>query len=171
MVRRGRRSRFRGGAWVFPGGAVEPEDGIGEAALCAAAARELREETGIALSQATPLIVFSHWTTPPSFAIRFDTWFYLGLAPAGANPHVDGYEVTAARWYAPSAALDAARAGEIALPAPTTRQLEQLTRFASSAALIEHASQADFCLLQPPTLGSGEMARIALPGEPDAHTA
>ncbi len=36
-----------GGAWVFPGGAVDRAEGDGEAALRAAAMRELEEEAGL----------------------------------------------------------------------------------------------------------------------------
>ena len=35
-----------GGVWVFPGGAVDADDGDGEDAQRAAAIRELREEAG-----------------------------------------------------------------------------------------------------------------------------
>ena len=45
-------ARFMGGAWVFPGGAVD-EDGEGETALRAAAVRELPRRPG-SPSLATP---------------------------------------------------------------------------------------------------------------------
>ena len=51
-------SRFMGGAWVFPGGAVDREDGAGDAALRAAAVRELAEEAGVGL-RPSELVAFS----------------------------------------------------------------------------------------------------------------
>ena len=36
-----------GGAWVFPGGAVDRGEGDGQARLRAAALRELQEEAGV----------------------------------------------------------------------------------------------------------------------------
>ena len=69
--------------------------------------------------------------------IRFDTWFYLAHAPAGAEPAVDGAEIVQWRWYEPLAALAAARAGEILLVFPTIKHLEQISAFASADALIE----------------------------------
>lgn len=59
MVQRGTTAKFMAGAWVFPGGVVDPEDsfaetmahtGVADPALApwvSAAARELAEETGI----------------------------------------------------------------------------------------------------------------------------
>ena len=52
LVQRNPNARFMGGAWVFPGGAVDRHEGHGDQALRAAAVRELEEEAGISL--ATP---------------------------------------------------------------------------------------------------------------------
>ena len=53
LVQRTPHARFMGGAWVFPGGAVTPEDGEGDAALPAAGIRELEEEAGIRIRDPT----------------------------------------------------------------------------------------------------------------------
>ncbi len=166
LVQRNPRARFMGGAWVFPGGAVDRREGHGQDALRAAAVRELAEEAGIELGGAHELIPFSRWITPAEVRTRFDTWFYLAALPAGAQARVDGSEVIDARWYAPAAALEAARGGELLLVFPTIKHLEQLSSFASADALIAHARGREVRPVQPRVLVSGETARIVLPGEP-----
>src|SRR4051794_35290322 len=57
LVKRNPRARFMGGAWVFPGGAVDRgEAGEGDAAHRAAALRELGEEAQIHLDDPATLI-------------------------------------------------------------------------------------------------------------------
>ena len=86
------------GVWVFPGGAVDPDDGDGEAGYRACAVRELEEEAGIALPADEELVLFSRWITPEVVSRRFDAWFFLALAPAHTPPEPDGIETTEARW-------------------------------------------------------------------------
>ena len=166
LVRRNPDARFMGGAWVFPGGAVDRQEGEGDAALRAAAVRELAEEAGIEIGWPDALVPFARWITPAEVRIRFDTWFYLAPAPALVQPVVDGAEIVDARWYQPAAALEAAREGELFLVFPTIKQLEQLTGFPSAQALIEHARAREIRPIQPRVLSSGESSRIVLPGEP-----
>jgi len=166
LAQRNPGARFMGGAWVFPGGAVSPQDGDGDAGLRAAAARELREEAGIALEDPEQLVKFSRWITPAAVKIRYDTSFFLAPAPDGAQPQIDGAEVVDAGWFAPSAALAAAAAGEILLVFPTIKHLEQLSRFDSATTLLRHARTRTVEPVQPRVLGTGETARIVLPGEP-----
>jgi 8-oxo-dGTP pyrophosphatase MutT (NUDIX family) len=166
LAQRNPRSKFMGGAWVFPGGAVGPDDGDGPAGLRAAAVRELAEEVGIQLSDPAGLVAFSRWITPPESKIRYDTWFFLARAESGAQPRIDGSEMIDARWFTPAAALAAGRAGEILLVFPTIKHLEQLQRFDSAAAVLEHAANQTISPVQPRVVGTGETARIVLPDEP-----
>jgi 8-oxo-dGTP pyrophosphatase MutT (NUDIX family) len=155
-----------GGAWVFPGGAVDRNEGEGDGALRAAALRELREEAGIALASPAELIPFSRWITPAQVKIRFDTVFYLAPLPSGATETVDGREVVDSRWYGPGDALESASNGELFLVFPTIKHLEQLSAFRSATELIDHARGREVRPVQPRVLLSGETARIVLPGEP-----
>ena len=86
LVQRNPQQRFMGGAWVFPGGALHADD----ADLAAAAVRELAEEAGIALPAAAELVPWSRWITPEEVKVRFDTWFFVAEAPAGAEATPDG---------------------------------------------------------------------------------
>ncbi len=166
LVQRNPNARFMGGAWVFPGGAVDRNEGHGDGALRAAAIRELEEEAGIRVGDPASLVAFSRWITPPEVKIRFDTWFYLAPLPDGAVARVDGSEVVDARWYTPAAALQARTRGELFLVFPTIKHLEQLSAFESADALLAHAHGREVLPVEPRVVGQGETARIVLPGEP-----
>jgi 8-oxo-dGTP pyrophosphatase MutT (NUDIX family) len=165
LVKRNPESRFMGGAWVFPGGAVDRSEGEGQIALRTAALRELGEEAGIALDDPAALIPFSRWITPAQVKIRFDTWFYLAPLPDGAAANVDGSEIVDSGWYAPRAALEAAGRGELLLVFPTIKHLEQLSGFESAEALMTYSRGREILPVQPRVIMQGETARILLPGE------
>jgi 8-oxo-dGTP pyrophosphatase MutT (NUDIX family) len=166
LVKRNPEARFMGGAWVFPGGAVDRGEGQGDRALRAAAVRELSEEAGIELRTPDELVPFSRWITPAQVKIRFDTWFFLAALPERMEPLVDGSEVVDFRWYAPSAALDAGRQGELLLVFPTVKHLEQLSGFASADELLTYARSREIQPVEPRVVLSGEEARVLLPGDP-----
>jgi 8-oxo-dGTP pyrophosphatase MutT (NUDIX family) len=165
LVRRTPRARFMADAWVFPGGAVDPQDGSGEAGLRAAAIREVGEEAGIVLAPDAELVAFSNWVTPERVKIRFDTWFYLSVMPAGQEARVDGREIVEARWLTPSDALAASDRGEMTIVFPTRRHLERISGYRSAAELLAAARQMTVTPVQPRVIGSGEQARVVLPGE------
>jgi 8-oxo-dGTP pyrophosphatase MutT (NUDIX family) len=166
LVRRSPAQRFMGGYWVFPGGAVDAHEGEGDAAHRAAAVRELREEAAVGGIDAGVLVKYSRWITPAQSNIRFDTHFFLARAPAGVRARCDGRECVDLRWDAPRAVLAAHRRGELALAFPTLRQLEQLSRFATAGELLDYARSHDVRPIRPRVVGSGEVARLVLPGEP-----
>jgi 8-oxo-dGTP pyrophosphatase MutT (NUDIX family) len=165
LVRRTPKARFMGGVWVFPGGAVDTDEGAGDEAHRVAAVRELSEEAGVTLDGPGALVKFSRWITPPEVKIRFDTHFFLAAAPPGQEPRVDGDECVDFGWFTPDAALDAARGDEIALVFPTIKHLEQLARFDSADAVIAYARGREVHPVVPRVVSDGEVARIVLPGE------
>lgn len=165
MVRRTPQARFMAGHWVFPGGAVDAADGEGQPGLRAAAVRELEEEAAVVLAADAELVPFARWITPAQSPIRFDTWFFLAAAPAGAaDPRVDGVEIVDFRWLTAADALGAAAAGDFELAFPTRKQLELLGSFGSAAAALAHARErADqITPIEPRIEGSGPDARIVL---------
>jgi 8-oxo-dGTP pyrophosphatase MutT (NUDIX family) len=166
MVQRNPSARFMGGAWVFPGGAVDASEGEGDEAHRAAAVRELAEEAAIGGVDPASLVKFSRWITPPEVKIRFDTHFFLAAAPDGCEPRVDGAECVDLAWRSPAAALAAHRAGEMLLVFPTIKHLEQLSGFPSADALLAHARGREVQPVEPRVVVGGEHARIVLPGEP-----
>jgi 8-oxo-dGTP pyrophosphatase MutT (NUDIX family) len=161
LVRRNPAARFMGGAWVFPGGAVDAGEDHRVAGI-----REVQEEAGVVLGSPGDLVLFSRWITPPQVTIRFDTLFFLTAVPDGAEPRVDGGETVDFGWFAPREALAAHERGEIALVFPTIKTLEQLDRFASAGELLAWADGREVEPIVPQVLIEGEVARVVLPGEP-----
>lgn len=163
---------------VFPGGRIEPGDGIPDHPLAVgltateaasrlagqlppelalahfvAAVRETLEETGIAV-RARDLIPLSRWVTPPALDRRFDVWFFAVPVPAGTEVVPGSAEVAAAEWITPVAALAAARAGILALLQPTIVTLRQLRDVVDARAISEAFRPGSY--LDPPTVGPAE---------------
>jgi len=115
MGMRGAAAVFMPSKYVFPGGGVDADDANGgdtalsgqcrhrltlhcvpdapaPGALCAAAARELIEETGLSLTEATPgaLRFIFRAITPPGRSRRFDARFFLASA-ALVTGDIDGF--------------------------------------------------------------------------------
>jgi 8-oxo-dGTP pyrophosphatase MutT (NUDIX family) len=171
LVKRNPQACFMGGAWVFPGGAVDTDDGERDVAHRAAGLRELAEEANVFLDEPDSLVPFSRWITPAAVKTRYDTRFFLAPAPDGIDPRPDGAETVDARWYAPADALADHERGEILLVFPTIKHLEQLGAFPTADALLEHARGREVVPVQPRVLVSGETARILLPGDPGYDSA
>jgi 8-oxo-dGTP pyrophosphatase MutT (NUDIX family) len=167
LLKRAETAKFMPGVWVFPGGGVDPEDGESEAGYRACAVRELEEEAGIALAVEEELVLFSRWITPEVISRRFDAWFFLALAPAHTPPKADGVETVDAGWFEPAKALEAQRAGELALAFPTVKQLESLLAFRTSDEAIEAHRGAAVEPILPKVIGSPEEHRVVLPGDPE----
>jgi 8-oxo-dGTP pyrophosphatase MutT (NUDIX family) len=165
LVKRNPAARFMGGAWVFPGGAVDAHEGQGDQAHRVAAVRELDEEAGIAGVDPAGLVKYSRWITPSEVKIRFDTHFFLAPLPDGAQPRIDGEEIVDHGWFTPQGALDAHSAGEILLVFPTIKHLEQFSAFSTADALVAHAAAHEVVPVQPRIVVSGETARVLLPGD------
>ncbi len=165
LVRRTPQARFMGGVWVFPGGAVDAQEGDGDAAHRLAAIRELHEEASIELGDPGALVKFSRWITPAVVKIRFDTHFFLATLPDGQEPAIDGQECVDLGWFTPDAALAAYAEDRIQLVFPTIKHLEQLREFGTVDELLAYAGGREVLPVEPRVVVEGEVARILLPGE------
>lgn len=152
MLRRNSKLAFAGGAWVFPGGRIDPEDYPGgvvstaDAAVAAAArnaaTREAMEEADLAVDPAT-LVWFAHWTPGAALAARrFATWFFMARAPEGAVTIDDG-EIHEHQWIRPDAAMAQRDAGEIEIIPPTWMTLRLLTEESTVDAALAAARSRD----------------------------
>lgn len=136
MLRRDTNLDFAGGAWVFPGGRVDPgdypegvdaahaDDAAVLAAARTAAVRETAEEAGLEVEE-TELVWFAHWTPAASTPRRFATWFFIARAPDGAVTIDDG-EIRAHEWVAPAEVVARHRTGDVSLLPPTWMTLLDL---------------------------------------------
>jgi 8-oxo-dGTP pyrophosphatase MutT (NUDIX family) len=166
LGRRTPHARFMADVWVFPGGAVNGAS-AGDEAHRETALRELEEETAICLPSTEALVPFSRWITPEEVKVRYDTRFYLALAPAHAAPQADGEEIVELRWFAPAQALELHRAGELLLVFPTIKKLETLARFGSPEEAMATVGAVAPEPILPRIDTSGDEPRILLPGDPD----
>jgi 8-oxo-dGTP pyrophosphatase MutT (NUDIX family) len=161
LVQRNPAARFMGGAWVFPGGAVDAGEDVQQTAL-----RELDEEASLQLDDGDALVAFSRWITPAEVKIRFDTWFFVVRAPRDAEPAVDGSECVDLTWIRPADALARGADGSLQLVFPTIKHLEQLAKFESVTHTLDTARSRDVVAVQPRIVDRGEGLRVLLPGEP-----
>jgi 8-oxo-dGTP pyrophosphatase MutT (NUDIX family) len=176
MLQRGSQARFMPGVWVFAGGVVEEADrslaaegapdGVepDEMAHRICGARELAEEAGLAV-EASALLPWSRWITPEQVPMRFDTRFYVGLAPAHAKPEPDLVEMAAARWVRPEEAL-ADQGDDFELSFPTVKHLEELRGFSDAEAVLANAAERPVVPLTPKVIGTADSFEIILPGDP-----
>ena len=90
--------------------------------------REIIERYDLELA-ADRLAVHGRWITPEEVPKRFDTLFFLALAPPGQLAQHDGVETTDHIWIRPEDALDQMRRKERRIILPTAMNLETLRGF------------------------------------------
>ena len=176
MLRRGMEARFMPGVWVFPGGAVDPEDH--DTAMAAqvelereelahriCGAREVGEEAAVRLD-AESLLPWSRWVTPEPVPIRFDTRFYVALAPPHCTPQPDLSEVDRARWLSPELALEEHGRDQLELSFPTIKHLEELAGYEHADAVLAEGATRHVQAITPRVVGTRDSFEVLLPGEP-----
>jgi 8-oxo-dGTP pyrophosphatase MutT (NUDIX family) len=196
MLLRNLRSDFVGGAYVFPGGGVDPADGEpgSDESFRVAAIRESFEEAGLLLAReadgslvsfaeperartfdahrravdtgvadlrtvcaqegltlATDAMEhFSRWVTPLGAPRRYDTRFFVALAPPDQVGLHDDREVVANLWIRPADALARHADGDFELIFPTVRSLEELSTFATAdEAMADAAGRGEIERIEP----------------------
>ena len=231
MLRRNLRSDFVGGAYVFPGGALDVADGEtdrqvfgltdddasqrlgverGGLAFYVASLRELFEEAGlliacdengVALSLSNPddvtrmaehrravnthemdffamlesegllldlrgLEYIAHWITPVGSPRRYDTRFFVALAPSDQRATHDAGETVADQWIRPIDALEANERGEFEMIAPTIRNLQAVAGFTRTESVLNYArSLENITCVQPTIVDRDGVLFLQTPGD------
>jgi glyoxylase-like metal-dependent hydrolase (beta-lactamase superfamily II)/8-oxo-dGTP pyrophosphatase MutT (NUDIX family) len=86
------------------------------------------------------LAYYGHWITAPGSARRFDTRFFVAVAPHGQEGTHDANETVHSLWTTPQEALERAERKEIDLVFATRHTLRDLGRFAEPEAAWAHAN-------------------------------
>tara|TARA_B100001939_G_scaffold327888_1_gene322642 strand:+ start:2440 stop:3258 length:819 start_codon:yes stop_codon:yes gene_type:complete len=202
MVKRHQNIKFAGGAYVFPGGKVDPADRQAEEAdpeshqddlpqmfrgMRYAALREVFEETGLLIGERNGRLVdeavraeldrkyrrkflenrldvrtflaetglklsvrdcrpFAHWITPEQYPKRFDTRFFLCMAPEGQVASPDGREAVEVRWVRPLELIEESRG---TLMFPTMMNLKKLGRARTVAEALHQLTDNRIVTVKP----------------------
>ena len=111
------------------------------------------------------LAYLSHWLTPQARPKRFDTRFFVALAPEGQTAAFDGTEMLEQLWIRPVEAL--ARAHELRLMTPTQKTLDVVAGHPTVETLLAWARAPREVALIMPRVGVGkEGPRPVMPDEP-----
>ena len=231
MMQRSFQVVFVPGGYVFPGGALDPQDSSDDiAALCSgltdveasrrlgvasgglaywvAAIRESFEEAGILFAcnsrgemvtldddasaqrfhayrkrveqgehtlaamlrdeglhlPLQHMAYFSHWITPPGGKRRYDTRFFVAVAPPAQKPLHDNGETINHQWVRPARALDLHRQGEFTMLPPAVNSLRFLAEHDSIESLMASARALKDIPMIAPRIGKD--GRRLLPGMP-----
>ncbi len=110
------------------------------------------------------LVYFSHWITPVSAPRRYDTRFFVAVAPPAQTPLHDDHETISHVWVRPRDALDRHGKDEFKMRFPTARTLEEFAAYSSADALMRAMrAKRNIPAILPHISRKG--ARL-LPGEP-----
>ena len=86
------------------------------------------------------LAYYGHWITAPGRSRRFDTRFFVALAPEGQEGSHDANETVHHMWVRPAEALERSARGEIELVFATQHTLRDLGRFADPREAFAYAA-------------------------------
>lgn len=110
---------------------------------------------------------FAHWITPLAESRRYDTRFFVALAPERQEPLHDAQETTDSTWIAPRDAIARNRQGAFQLAPPTLCTLQRLEEFASARAAFEWSLNHDPPTILPHLEQRNDTLWLLLPGDPD----
>lgn len=111
------------------------------------------------------LVPFAHWITPVGLPKRFDTHFYVAVAPADQLGMHDGSESVDSIWVNPSAAVEGAKTGRFKLVFPTERNLVKLGKQTSAAAVIAAAQSEPVVTVLPEIIRGENSRQLRIPAE------
>jgi len=108
---------------------------------------------------------YSHWITPKMMPKRFDTHFYLAVAPADHVAMHDGSEGVDSVWINPADALEEAKAGKRTIIFPTRMNLEMLAQSKTVADAMEAARTRPIVTVEPQVEDRDGEMMLTIPAE------
>ncbi len=121
-----------------------------------------REQLMLACDQ---LVHFAHWITPTMMPKRFDTHFFLALAPLDHLAVHDGHESVDSLWINAAQAQTDAASGKYVIIFPTLRNVARIAAFDSPEAVMEQARRDKIVTVQPWTEKRDDGLYICIPKE------
>ena len=119
-----------------------------------------RENLRLACDQLTP---FAHWITPTMMPKRFDTHFFVAVAPPDQVALHDGHESVDSVWITPKDALVGAATQRYTVIFPTLRQIEKLDHAASPEDAVTRARRSEIVTVTPWTEQRADGAYLCIP--------
>jgi len=110
------------------------------------------------------LVPFAHWITPVRMPKRFDTHFFLAVAPADQVAIHDGKEAVDSVWIGPQQSLDDAKSGRFKILFPTERNLIKLARSRTAAEAFARARSEVVVTVMPEMIkGADGQRQLRIP--------
>src|SRR5262245_46570417 len=109
------------------------------------------------------LLYFGHWITPVTVPRRYDTRFFLAVAPAEQEAQHDNHETTAHSWMRPQEALDLCAREMLNMRFPTIKTLERFAACSTAAGLVAEISSSPEVQARLPRITRD--GRTLLPGD------
>jgi 8-oxo-dGTP pyrophosphatase MutT (NUDIX family) len=169
LLKRNKALAFAGGLWVFPGGALDPEDWAAAAndefeAARIACAREAQEEAGLLVDSDT-MVQISHWTTPEAEKKRFYTWIFLSMTDGVEAVEIDGSEIHDHQWVNVREAVAQHEAGELGLLPPTIMTLRALVGYLSAQDAMHGIAARNAPHILPVFARAEDVVAVLFPGD------
>lgn len=108
---------------------------------------------------------FAHWVTPDMMPKRFDTHFFIALAPEDHVLLHDGHESVDSVWITPGQVLEDASAGTRTVIFPTLRNIEKLGESETAAEAIAAARANPIVTVTPWTEKRDDGVWLRIPTE------
>ncbi|OGB25561.1 MAG: hypothetical protein A3I66_23250 [Burkholderiales bacterium RIFCSPLOWO2_02_FULL_57_36] len=105
---------------------------------------------------------FGHWITPMGAPRRFDTRFFVAVAPEEQSASHDNNETIANAWMRPADVLERHRTGQIDMMFATVKTVEMLARFAGTDMLMKHIRNVDAIPTYIPRVSTSRSGRKVL---------
>src|SRR5262249_2853078 len=112
------------------------------------------------------LAYFAHWITPEGMPKRYDTHFFLAIAPAEQEAPDYELETSEGIWIQPSMALERFQRGSFPIAFPTFHQLRDLSAFSNVQEVLRAAAARYVPTHMPVLMRKDGRPHVYLPEDP-----